>query len=192
MTVNKIEKDFLEFVQKMTAYNEALALIFWDLRTGAPKKGVDQRSVVIGQLSSEVFAMSISDEMESYIQALTEEETFKGLSVTTQKLVEDCQKEYDRNKKIPADEYKDYTMLTTKAESVWEEAKEKSDFAMFQPYLEKIVEYNRKFIEYWGYEGNKYNTLLDIYEPGMTVEILDDVFVLVIYNFIYHIHLFRR
>ncbi|MBD3110444.1 carboxypeptidase M32 [Bacillus sp. AGMB 02131] len=176
MTVKTIEKDFLDFVQKMTAYNEALALIYWDLRTGAPKKGVDQRSVVIGQLSSEVFAMSVSGEMGYYIQALTEEDTWNYLSLTTQKLVEDCQKEYDRNKKIPAEEYKDYTMLTTKAESVWEEAKEKSDFAMFQPYLEKIVDYNRKFIEYWGYEGNKYNTLLDIYEPGMTVEILDSVF----------------
>ncbi len=29
---------------------------------------------------------------------------------------------------------------------------------------------------YWGYEGNKYNTLLDMYEPGMTVEVLDQVF----------------
>lgn len=27
-----------------------------------------------------------------------------------------------------------------------------------------------------GYEGNKYNTLLDMYEPGITVEILDQVF----------------
>ena len=85
MTVKEIEKDFLELVQKMTSYNEALALIFWDLRTGAPKKGVDQRSIVIGQLSSEVFAMSTSDEMGSYINALSEEETFKGLSLTIHK-----------------------------------------------------------------------------------------------------------
>jgi len=176
MTVKEIEKAFLELVQRMTSYDEAIALIYWDLQTGAPKKGVDQRSEVIGQLSSEVFAMSTSDEMGSYIHTLLEEENYKGLSLTTQKLVEDCQREYNRNKKIPKEEYKEYTILTTKAERVWEDAKHASDFALFQPYLEKIVDFNRKFIEYWGYENNKYDTLLDTYEPGMTVEILDEVF----------------
>lgn len=53
--------------------------------------------------------------------------------------------------------------MQTEAENVWEEAREKSDFAMFKPYLEKLVDFNKKFIEYWGYKGNKYDTLLDLY-----------------------------
>lgn len=57
-----------------------------------------------------------------------------------------------------------------------EEAKAKSDFELFRPYLEKLVEMNKRFIGYWGYKGNKYNTLLDMYEPGVTVDILDRVF----------------
>ena len=64
-------------------------------------------------------------------------------------------------------------ILQSKAENIWEEAREKSDFALFKPYLEKIVEMNKRFIGYWGYEENKYNTLLDLYEPGMTVDVLD-------------------
>lgn len=175
-SVKDVEKSFIELVKKMSAYNEALSLIFWDLRTGAPKKGVEQRSEVIGLLSSEVFAMSTSAEISTYIEVLSQEEVYNHLPLITQKLVNECKKEYDRNKKIPQDEYKEYTVLLTKSESVWETAKDTSNFAMFQPYLEKIVDFNRKFIEYWGYEGNKYNTLLDMYEPGMTVEILDDVF----------------
>lgn len=172
----EVEKEFLDYVKKMTSYNEALSLIFWDLRTGAPKKGVEQRSEVIGLLSSEVFTMSTSDKMLSYIEALSKDEVYNDLSEITQKLVKECKKEYDRNKKIPQEEYQEYTVLTTKAESMWEEAKATSDFEMFQPYLEKIVAFNRKFIDYWGYDGNKYNTLLDMYEPGMTVDILDEVF----------------
>ena len=49
------------------------ALIYWDLRTGAPKKGVEQRSEVIGMLSSEVFKMSTSEEMAAYIANLSKE-----------------------------------------------------------------------------------------------------------------------
>lgn len=174
--VATLEQSFLNLVKKITLYNEALALVYWDLRTGAPKKGVEQRSEVIGQLSSEVFAMSTSEEMKSYIDELMKEEVFPQLPYITQKTVQDCKKDYDRNKKIPQDEHKEFTMLASKAESVWEEAKETADFERFQPYLEKIVAFEKKFVEYWGYEKNKYDTLLDMYEPGMTVEILDEVF----------------
>lgn len=170
------EEQFLQLVKKIVAYEEALNLIYWDLRTGAPKQGVPQRSEVIGMLSEEVFILSTSNEMQAYIEELTKPEEFAKLSPKVKKLIQECEKEYNRNKKIPQDEYTQYNILVTKAESAWEEAKEKADFALFQPYLEKIVDYNRKFIEYWGYKKNKYDTLLNLYEPGMTVEILDEVF----------------
>ncbi|MFJ7940225.1 carboxypeptidase M32 [Peribacillus sp. NPDC096622] len=172
--IDLMEKEFKEYVKKISAYNEALALIFWDLRTGAPKKGVEQRSEVIGVLSSEVFNMSTSKEMESFIAELSMEKA--SLSETTNKMVQECKKEFERNKKIPANEYKEFVILQSRSESAWEEAREKADFSLFQPYLEQIVAYTRRFVEYWGYEGTKYNTLLDMYEPGMTVDILDSVF----------------
>ncbi|MCP1123221.1 carboxypeptidase M32 [Bacillus sp. 3103sda1] len=172
----EIEKEFLVFIKKMMNYEEALNLIFWDLRTGAPKNGVDQRSEVIGMLSAEVFDMSTSKEMEAYLIGLEELIAEGKLSDVTRKTVEECRKEYDRNKKIPKNEYEEFVKLQAKAESVWEEAREKSDFEMFRPYLEKIVEFKKKFITYWGYETYKYNTLLDMYEPGVTVEVLDRVF----------------
>lgn len=171
--LRQIEKEFLEYVKKMSAFSEALSLIYWDLRTGAPKKGVEQRSEVIGMLSSEVFKMSTSEEMAAYIVKLS---SAKHLSEVTKKTLDECKKEYDRNRKIPAEEYKEYVILQSKAESIWEEAKAKSDFELFRPYLEKLVEMNKRFIGYWGYKGNKYNTLLDMYEPGVTVDILDRVF----------------
>ena len=170
--IEQLEKEFLEYVKKISSYNEALGLIYWDLRTGAPKLGMEQRAEVIGMLSSEVFKMSTSEEMAAYIANSSGRES----SEITRKILDECQKEYERNKKIPAEDYKEYVILQSKSESVWEEAKAKSDFEMFRPYLEKLVEMTKKFIGYWGYEGNKYNTLLDLYEPGITVEILDSVF----------------
>jgi carboxypeptidase Taq len=169
---NQTEKEFLEYVKKMMAYYEAISLMYWDLRTGAPKQGVEQRSEVIGMLSSEVFKMSTSEEMAAYIAKLSGE----NLSEVSRKTLEECKKEYDRNKKIPSEEYKEYVILQSKAESVWEDAKANSNFEMFRPYLEKLVETNKRFIQYWGFKGNKYNTLLDMYEPGVSVEVLDQVF----------------
>lgn len=170
------EKHFLDYVKKMTNFNEAIGLMYWDLRTGAPKKGAEQRSEVIGMMSSEVFEMSVSNEMKSFLDELTKEDVNSNLSDRTRKTVEECRKEYDRNIKIPAEEYSEYVILSSKAETVWEDAKEQSNFEMFRPYLEKLVAFNQKFVEYWGYEENKYDTLLDQYEPGVTVKVIDRVF----------------
>ncbi|MBP3038946.1 carboxypeptidase M32 [Bacillaceae bacterium Marseille-Q3522] len=174
MSTKEIEEQFLKLVKKITAYNEATSVIYWDMRTGAPKNGINQRSEVVGMLSEEIFRLSTSEEMGTYITKLLQEKD--TLSPIVLKTVEECQKEYERMKKIPGEEYKEYVILQAKAEHVWEEAKETANFEQFRPYLEKLVETNKKFISYWGYDGNKYNTLLDIYEPGMTVEILDNVF----------------
>ncbi|WP_028402750.1 carboxypeptidase M32 [Ectobacillus panaciterrae] len=170
------EKKFLAYVNKMMNYEEALNLMFWDLRTGAPKNGVEQRSEVISMLSTEVFTMSTSDEMNAYLEELEGLIQDGKVSLKTQKIVEECRKDYDRNKKIPEEEYTEYVKLQAKAESMWETAKAESDFAMFQPYLEKIVAFKKKFISYWGYKEYKYDTLLDMYELGMTTEVLDRVF----------------
>ncbi|MEB4795935.1 carboxypeptidase M32 [Paenibacillus chondroitinus] len=169
-------ESFKAYVRKMKQYEEAIALIYWDMRTGAPKKGIGTRSEVVGELSTEVFRMSTSDEMGEYVAFFTQPAELEQLDAISRKMVEECKKEYDRSKKIPAEKYQAYVVLTSQAESAWEDAKHNSDWDSFQPYLEKIVATTQEFIELWGYEGHKYNTLLDMYEPGMTVEKLDEVF----------------
>ena len=53
-------KQFKEYVKKINHYQEAIGVLQWDLRTGAPRKGMDSRSEVIGMLSAEMFKMSTS------------------------------------------------------------------------------------------------------------------------------------
>lgn len=170
-----IELQFTDHMKKLRAYNEAVSLLYWDLRTGAPKKGVDLRSETIGLISSDIFIMSTSDEFGELITAL--EGKKDELDPVILRSVEEARKQYDLSKKIPADEYKEFVILQSKAESIWETAKDTDDFSLFQPYLEKMVATTKKMIGYWGEKnGSPYNTLLDQYEPGMTTEILDEVF----------------
>ncbi|AOM83029.1 carboxypeptidase M32 [Salisediminibacterium beveridgei] len=171
-----VKTEFLQYVKKMNDYKEAAGLIAWDLRTGAPKKGAEQRSEVLGTLSSEVFAMATSEKMKRMIDELKSDAHWGELNDVTKKSVLECEKKYNKVANVPADEQKNYVILTSNAEVAWEEAKEKRDFESFQPYLEKIVDYNRKYVDWVGYEGNKYNALLDDFEPGLTVEVIDEVF----------------
>ncbi|MEO3944511.1 carboxypeptidase M32 [Gorillibacterium sp. CAU 1737] len=170
------KKSFLDLTSRMKQYQEAVGIMYWDLRTGAPKKGVAKRSEAIGLLSTEIFKLSISDEMVGYLTYFEQEENAKQVDPITKRLVEILRKEYDRSAKIPAERYQEYVVLTSQAESAWEEAKNADDYSKFSPYLEKIIAFNREFVEIWGYEEHPYNALLDQFEPGMTVAKLDQVF----------------
>ena len=152
------EEKFLALLKKMSAYSEAISIMYWDMRTGAPKKGIPARSEAVGTLSTELFKMSVSEEMGGYLEELgNRKDTLNPILLKT---VEEVKKEYDLSKKIPAEEYREFVVLTSQSESAWEEAKEKADFDMFLPYLEKIVATTKKFIGYWGEkDGNPYNTL---------------------------------
>jgi carboxypeptidase Taq len=46
---------------------------------------------------------------------------------------------------------------------------------VFEPWLKKMVDYARRFADYYGYEGHPYNGLLEDYEPGMTVDALGSI-----------------
>lgn len=172
MTKSNLEKDFLAYLQEIDAYHELISLAHWDLRTKIPKKGVESRSKAIGILSAKVHEMQTSDKMKQFIDELKN----KTDDEVIQKAVEECELDYERNHKIPQAEYKEYVTLQGQAEAAWQEAREKADFQLFQPYLEKLVEFNKRFANYWGYEGHIYDALLDQYEPGMTVKTLDEVF----------------
>jgi carboxypeptidase Taq len=134
------------------------------------------RSETIGELSNVHFRMSVSEKMGEFMEELTSPEANEQLDEVTRRMVEECKKDYDRNKKIPPELNQEYVVLTSQSETAWEEAKHNDDFASFEPYLTKVVGMLQQFIELWGYEGHKYNTLLDQYEPGMTVDKLDNVF----------------
>ncbi|OZU90150.1 carboxypeptidase M32 [Virgibacillus indicus] len=167
-----LEKDFKELLKEQNAYREVISLTHWDMRTKIPHKGVEQRSEVVGFLAEKLHQLETSEKMKYFIDVLkdnTDDEIIK-------KTLAECEKNYERNRKIPHDEYREYVMLQSKSEAVWQEARQKADFALFQPYLEQLVEYNKKFANYWGYEVNIYDALLHNYEPGVTVKTLDRVF----------------
>jgi len=169
-------KRFRELTGQIKQYEEILGLVYWDMRTGAPRKGIELRSEAVGALSAETFKLSTSEEMVGLLEELNRPERLAGLGEIDRRLVEETALNVERNRKIPPDMYREYVVLTSQSESAWEEAKEKNDFEGFVPYLEKIVAFNRKFVELWGVKKTPYDTLLDMYEPGLTTEELDRLF----------------
>ena len=158
-------ESFRNLARKIKSYHEAIGLLHWDLRTGAPKKGVPTRSETLGMLSTEAFKLQTSADMKTYLDALTTPAVLEQLEDIDRRLVEDCKKEYDRSQSVPPEKVQAYTVLTAKSETAWEDAKHNSDFAGFSPYLTDIVKLKQEFIDYWGVKDTRYDTFFDMSEP---------------------------
>lgn len=44
MSINTYEKEFLETLKKISRYEQAINVMYWDMRTGAPIKGEESRA----------------------------------------------------------------------------------------------------------------------------------------------------
>ena len=172
MKENKLNelKRYIEDISKM---NSALEIIYWDTQTKMPKKAIEQRSGIIEYLSGEIFKMTTSDKMGELLDYFKDTD---GLLEVDKLIVKHARKDYDETKKIPEDRYREYVVAQALSENAWEEAKEQKNFEIFKPHLKKMIDFQREFVEYWGYKDNKYDTLLDKYEEGLTVRKLDKIF----------------
>ncbi|MCT4544066.1 MAG: carboxypeptidase M32 [Vallitalea sp.] len=163
-----------EVDDKSHAITHASALIQWDAATRAPKNSVEGRARTLSTLTGEYYMTLVNDEFNKILSYL--EENKKELDYITTRKVEEYRIEYDKIAKIPVNVVKEYSEAQAKASAAWEEAKNKRDFSIFAPHLEKVIDYNKKFISYRGYTKHPYNTLLGDYERGLTTEDLDEFF----------------
>ena len=171
-TIRKIE-ELKEYLKKIEYLGSAISLLHWDSLVYMPKEAIEYRSEMIGYLTGESYKLTTSEKMKGLI------DYFSGidhLDDLTKAIVENVTRDYNHAMKIPEEEYVQYEIDKALSQSAWEEAKKKKDFSIFKPHLAKMIAYNKKFSECWGFTGNKYDGLLDIYEPGMTTERLDVVF----------------
>ena len=163
-----------EYSRTMHAYGHAMNAIYLDADTAAPKNTAAGRRVTMEVLSGITFELSTDPkrgELISYLEAHAEE-----LDAITRRQVEVARKSFDQMSRIPAEEYVAYSGLLTEAQSEWTKAKNESDFSKFAPYLEQIVDYNRKFAGYYNPDMLPYDALLNEFEEGMNMETLDAFF----------------
>ena len=160
--------------QTLAAYNHAMGVIYLDASTAAPKGTYEGRGQTMGVLSKILYDLLASEKNGEILAVL--EADMDALAPQDRREVEMLRKEYDQIHRIPADEYVAYNVLLNEAQMVWEKAKNENDFESFAPYLEKVVEYKRKFAGYYHPEMKPYDALLNEYEEGLNMQTLDTFF----------------
>lgn len=172
--IKEVQSRFRELIKEKKLIDSTLEILQWDMETTAPKKGKELLSEMIGYLSMKEYNIVTSEEFVELVEKLKENEDL--LNDIERKEIDDMAEEIEKMKKIPPQEYQEYSELAAKTQGVWEEAKKAGDFSMFKENLKKIFEYNIKFAQYQGKNKKVYDVILDEYEKGMDTEKLDRFF----------------
>jgi len=170
-------EEFKVHQEKNKAMQYMMSVASFDAQTIAPKneEAVNERAQAMGFFALESFNHNTSATYDALIKSL--EENKNSLTDIMKRIVFLERKNLDKLKKIDAKDYQDFSILTSQAQVAWENARAKSDFQSYAPYLEKILHYVRKFATLTKtVEGPLYNALLDEYEEGNTIEKLDQFF----------------
>ena len=165
---------FINQYQKETALlGYVLAGLGWDQLTYMPEKALDSRSEQISYLSHLIHKKTIDDSLYAALQRLKKR---KDLTSKQLLILKKVLRDVEKSRKLPEEFVKKLSKTTSLAYQAWQKARDTKDFKVFQPYLQEIVELKKQECAYIKKPGHPYNSLLDSFEEGMTVEKLKPVF----------------
>ena len=158
--------EFLDLIKELHDIGHAQGLLSWDQETYMPAKGVAQRARSIGVLAGIGHERLTAARLVDLVAELSQVDLQGDPAVN----VREIKRDQDRALKIPRELVVKLSETTSLAHEVWVEAREKSRFDLFAPWLSKILELKKEVARRVGFEGTIYNALLDEYEPYARAE----------------------
>lgn len=174
MNVKEKMEELMQLQAKLSAYSHALAILYYDGVTAAPKGTTANRSHSMGILNEEIYKLSTAKETIALLEFLDSKK--EELTEKEARMVYLMLKENRDMQKIPMDVYVEYQKAVIEGDSIWHEAKEKSDFSLFAPVLTKIFDLTKKIAGYCAPEKDPYDYWLGKYENGLTQKTCDEFF----------------
>jgi len=154
----------------------AEAVLSWDQQVNIPPKGHEARGQQLATLSKLAHERATTDEVGKLIDDLKME--FAGADPASDEaaMIRVASRNYDKAKRVPPEFIAEKAIVSSRAFEAWGEARAKSDFALFKPHLENVVELVKKYVSFFPPADHPYDTLLDDYEPGMKTAAVKTIF----------------
>jgi len=165
-----------EKLAELADLRAASAVLGWDQLVNMPEGAADDRGEQIATIEKIQHIKSTSDELGQLLDDLTGYVKQLDPDSDDARLVKVAKRNFDKEAKVPTEYVTEFARESTVGQSVWEKAKGASDFAMFQPNLEHLVELRREYADFFKPWDHVYDPLLDDFEPGMKTDEVQEIF----------------
>jgi carboxypeptidase Taq len=169
-------KQFKSLIMEAADLKRASEILQWDQETNMPPGGAEARGHIRSTLEKAAHEIYVSDEVGRLLEELEaaagefdpDSDDARLLMVTRHKV--------DRKTKLPAEMVAEKYRMLPPSNQAWREAREKNDWSLFEPHLEKFVDYTQRMAEYYHPYDHVYDPLLDEFEPGMKTAEVQAIF----------------
>ena len=145
----------------------AAQVLSWDQQTMMPPRGAPARAEALATLERISHEMFVSAETGRLLDAAAGELNGASEESDDASLVRVARRHWEKARRVPSDLAADLARAGSLGQEVWVEARKKSDFSMFAPYLTRNLELARRYADCFDEFDSRYDVLLDDYEPGM-------------------------
>ena len=162
--------DLRERLAEIQDLAHAGGLLGWDQQTMMPARAAEQRAEQLGPLGKLVHERFTDDaigrllgqldgEQERLAQADPESDDAALIRVT--------RRDYEKSRRVPSELAAEMARAGALGHQAWVDARERSDFAAFLPFLAHNIELKQRYVECFDGYDDPYDVLLDDYEEGM-------------------------
>ena len=148
------------------------ALLSWDQQTMMPPRGAEGRARATATLR----VISHQKLVDPALGELLDEAAADSLDPPRAAMVRVLRRERDQSVRLPDDFVRRLALASSRGQAVWQAARRDRDWESFRPCVEEIVGLKRQQADMLGHEGERYDALLDLYEPGMRTALVERVF----------------
>ena len=152
----------------------ALRLLEWDQETFMPAGVLESRARQIGLLAGVLHdrqtAPAFLDLVDDLAGRLSELDDGQAVDVRETKW------RLDRTRRLDTALVRERSALHAEAHGVWIGARRDNDFAALAPFLERIVDIERRVARAIDATRDPYDVLLEAFEPGMSVAQIEPIF----------------
>jgi len=149
------------------------SLLSWDQEVLMPANAAKIRAEQLAWISKTGHENITNPKIGSILKKLEGQSELNEVERANVRLVREA---YDRATKLPTEFVEEMAKHRSKSLISWTEAREKDDFGIFKSDLELTLDFARRKADYLGYEEERYDALLDLYETGLTISKLDPLF----------------
>lgn len=149
-------------------------LLSWDEQVNLPSGAAEQRSAQLAVMAELQHEAASSVRIGELLQCIEQSDT--AFNPDARSVLVQARKDYDRAVRLPGDFVREKAEHSSRAFHAWAEAKPRSDFASYAPFLEKHLILAKREAEYLGWGDRPYDYMLDLHDPGMNTEALARIF----------------
>ena len=147
----QLTEELYKLTREITVLNSCQAILDWDERTYMPPNGSENRAnqaaLLAGMVHDKFTSPHIGEIINDLVYAGVDPEADSFDSANLREI----KRAYDKAVKVPKSLVEELSRTITLGQRAWQEAREKSDFPAFQPWMEKIVKLKRQQAEAVGY-----------------------------------------